>query len=331
MFVHCGLHKTGTTAIQTVFAEHRDRLRAHGVLYPSSGSHQVGHHNLAWELTGDRRFDPAALTLARVVREIAGFGGDVVLSSEDFESILDRADLIAPLLRRLGATGRDIRVVVYARQSTAYAESLYLELLKHDYTAPFPQFVREIRSGGAVRFREWTFQFDRTCIAAGLAAAGQRHVTWRSFEDAARHGGVVADFLALLGCDPRLPDHATAARRNGRADAAASLRLFCGGRLARELSDREMAVIARLCDRAPARLAAGPRCQLDGRTATTDMARLERVYTRRTVTAVTAIARLAARRPDVARGAERALVHWWRGGLAPVSGTRHSRLPWPWT
>ena len=121
MFVHCGLHKTGTTAIQTAFAEHRDRLRAHGVLYPSRGSHQVGHHNLAWELTGDRRFDPAALTLARVVREIAAFGGDVVLSSEDFESILDRADLIAPLLRQLGTTRRDIRVVVYASRGCATA------------------------------------------------------------------------------------------------------------------------------------------------------------------------------------------------------------------
>jgi hypothetical protein len=315
VFVHCGLHKTGTTALQTVCAEFRGRLREHGVLYPPTGNHPTAHHNLAWELTGDRRFDPAGPTLAGVAAQIAAFGGDVVLSSEDFETILDRPDLIRRLRRQLGTAARALCFVIYVRQPTAYAESLYLELLEHGYAAPFAQFVREIRSRRAVRFREWTFQFDRDRIAAALAAAGQTCIIWRAFEDAARGGGVVADFLSLLGYDPRLPDDAAAVARNVREPAAESLRLFCRGQLGRDLRNGEAAAVARLCNGTSSqRLAAGPRFRLDddGR-AEGAAARLERVCSRPTATAVAAIARLAERQPGIAQVAERALTGWWGG------------------
>lgn len=145
VFVHCGLHKTGTTAIQVAFDQHREMLRAHGVLYPCTGGWDHGHHNLAWEITGDRRFKPAALTIAQAVAQIAAFDGTAVLSSEDFESFLHRPAGLAPLLQPLGAIGAEVCLVVYFRKRSAYTASLYAEMLGHGYPGTFDEFARELR------------------------------------------------------------------------------------------------------------------------------------------------------------------------------------------
>jgi hypothetical protein len=61
LYVHCGLHKTGTTALQDFLAAQAATLARAGVLYPRAGRPGVagGQHNIAWRLAGDRRFDPA--------------------------------------------------------------------------------------------------------------------------------------------------------------------------------------------------------------------------------------------------------------------------------
>ena len=73
---------------------------------------------------GDRRFDPDALTLARVVPRIADFAGTVVLSSEGFEGLLHRPEMLAPLVQRLRGVGREVCLVIYTRNLTGYAKSL---------------------------------------------------------------------------------------------------------------------------------------------------------------------------------------------------------------
>ena len=73
------------------------------VLYPASGrlsrGAPGGHHNIAWQLAGDRRFHRSAGTLDDVAAEIAAFPGDAILSCEDFESILGNTKRFVPLFR----------------------------------------------------------------------------------------------------------------------------------------------------------------------------------------------------------------------------------------
>src|SRR6185437_8931332 len=61
LLLHVGLHKTGTTAVQTALAAAAGRLRERHLLYPKAGrpADFDGHHNVAWQLAGDHRFRPA--------------------------------------------------------------------------------------------------------------------------------------------------------------------------------------------------------------------------------------------------------------------------------
>ena len=61
LFVHVGTHKTGTTSIQVFLRGHAAALRRQGLYVPTTGTidPQSGHHNLAWELYADERFDRA--------------------------------------------------------------------------------------------------------------------------------------------------------------------------------------------------------------------------------------------------------------------------------
>src|ERR1700734_573135 len=98
--LHCGLHKTGTTALQNALRDHAASLPMVGYYVPSSGRMDAlggGHHGLAWRLTGDHRLGPGD-DLAALDRELATRVGDPILSSEDFESALAQPALFAPLL-----------------------------------------------------------------------------------------------------------------------------------------------------------------------------------------------------------------------------------------
>jgi hypothetical protein len=61
IYIHCGFHKTGSTAVQIALSQNAERLRTEGYLYAHTGlvgdRMRQGHHNIAWELAGDRRFD----------------------------------------------------------------------------------------------------------------------------------------------------------------------------------------------------------------------------------------------------------------------------------
>lgn len=50
LVIHAGFFKTGTTALQTSFAHHREQLAEHNILYPRLGA--TGQHRAAWALSG---------------------------------------------------------------------------------------------------------------------------------------------------------------------------------------------------------------------------------------------------------------------------------------
>jgi hypothetical protein len=309
VYLHCGLHKTGTTAIQTACDEGRETLRAHGVLYPPTHPLYPGHHNLAWQIGRDHRFDPQGPTIDSVVAEIAAFDGDALLSSEDFESVLHRPRALLPLIEAIQRIPRQVSIIVYFRDSTAYAESLYLELLKQGYPETFRRFAREIRTTSRLSWRDWTFQFDYQRVAAGLAALPGVAVQQRCYREAAVHSSVTHDLLAAIGRPADLLGDLACRRQNERDPPATSLAAFCGHQFRRPLRAAESDAIERLCTLAGP-LPAGP-----GR-----LDRMDRVYSARTAGAVSRIARLGAV-PAAAAAAAR-LVSWWQAAPAPRTWPR---------
>src|SRR5438477_7032289 len=134
VLLHVGLHKTGTTALQQFLSATAQEFRAQGLLYPISGrpaNSPEGHHNIAWQMGGDRRFRSSAGTLDDVASEISSFPGDAILSSEDFETILGVPDRFLPLLEHPLLKEHAFTIVLWVRDQASYLESLFFEMLGH--------------------------------------------------------------------------------------------------------------------------------------------------------------------------------------------------------
>lgn len=311
VFIHCGLHKTGTTAIQQIFSAHREILLAHNVLYPRSDQFG-GHHNLAWALTRDRRLSQSGVTWRQALDEISCFDGDAVLSSEDFESSLHRPDHLSAIAQAIRGTGRQPCVVVYTRGADAYIESLYLELLKHQYAVSFGAYQREIRQTGFLKYQEWVFQFDIDRVWSALREVPGLQFVQRDYQGSYGQG-VAADFLSVLGLPPRAFGQAVLSRFNQRRAAAASIATFLFNRTRRPLSAAECAIIAQLCPRKQVQWSIGnPERPEFPKTAHGPVYYLNRVFSSRTVETIRDLAGPAGAWNLQNRLQQ--LASWWQGG-----------------
>lgn len=142
--VHVGLPKTGTTYLQRVLAEHRERLRGAGVLYPRlrPGAHFEG----AVEVRGSAAkfgLDPTAIagTWERLCAEARSWheqGGTAVLGHEVLggASPPEVARALAPL------AGCEVHVVATARDLGRQATAHWQEEVKLGATWTFADLER---------------------------------------------------------------------------------------------------------------------------------------------------------------------------------------------
>jgi hypothetical protein len=170
--VHIGTHKTGTTSFQAMIARNEEYFAKQGLSYPAAGRIGDTHHNLAWELHGDERYDPAAGSLADLVHELRQVDQRaVLLSSEDFECLYRRPESLRSMRASLQALGYDTHVVVVLRQPSEYLESLYDELhAKHGFEEELATFVARAMGDGNISFRHWDFTIDYERLVAPFAA-----------------------------------------------------------------------------------------------------------------------------------------------------------------
>jgi hypothetical protein len=125
VYLHIGLHKTGTSSIQAFLKKNKPALHRLGYLYPKAGWTAGGHHNLAYELLGKKRFSHTAGRLADLAPEIER-EPNAILSSEEFE-FLELAE-VRRLREALG--GREAKVIVYLRRQDALIASTYAQQVK---------------------------------------------------------------------------------------------------------------------------------------------------------------------------------------------------------
>jgi hypothetical protein len=168
------MHKTGTTAMQSLFAASRERLRDFGVVYPGEG---LDHHRAAkafiQRALGPGGIEPPPLPevwqelVAEVHRESAS---RVVLSSEFFS--LARGNDPARLARDLGGRAN---VLVGVRNTTQSATSAWQQTLKQKRLSDIDAWARRVipRKGRPVKESGFMAQWDlgavvrRWCDAFG--------------------------------------------------------------------------------------------------------------------------------------------------------------------
>ena len=201
IFIHVGLHKTRTTAIQFELFKHRNRLTEQNFYYPIAGipDKSYGHHNIAWELSRDRRFQRSLGRITELINEISLSNiNNFILSSEDFESSLAHPRKIQLLIDQFLSQHINVVLIIYFRNLDDYLISLYCELLKTGMGIEFSQFAQQIAKMGNFCHNEWEFCFDYNKVLTDLKSLNGANIligNYNSLQD----NDVVQDFSTMIG------------------------------------------------------------------------------------------------------------------------------------
>jgi len=254
LFIHCGLHKTGSSALQQALFTNRRLLLEQGVMYPEVGipPGACAHYNLAWQLSRDRRFQRHLGELNAVLRGLDGAHHSAILSCEDFESSLLHPRRWQAIRDQLDASAWQVVVVVYQRDPREYLESLYCQLLQSELGQEFALFASQAVRERRLVYREWEFVFDAAQIARAMQQVDGVEVILRDYH-ALTAGSVIDDFCEVVGLNPEgfvLPPGLV----NPRPALADLLRHFYKNRMGGSSVDASEAIAA-LCERSTGPLA----------------------------------------------------------------------------
>lgn len=189
LFLHIGLHKTGTTTVQQTFQAASHLFRRQGLDFVPIGRHIGGaQHNLAWEIAELPGFDAALGTWDDAVAYMeASARPYFLISAEDLSGISPEA--IAQIKDKL--VGFDVRVIATLRNQVDYLESLYNETGKMFCTEDRPAFIeRTLKTLGSL--------LDFNLLYANWAGIfGPGNVRFIVFE--ALKGDLFGNFCAAAG------------------------------------------------------------------------------------------------------------------------------------
>ena len=195
--IHAGTHKTGTTSLQYFLQTNLDVLARSGLHFPRSGWYGVvpGQHAVAWELLKEEPGEQ----LRALRDELAAVQGHAVLSSEEFSLFHDHPDRFAPLLAMLRDLGFTPRILLYVRAQAEFAESIYVEQIKHGSARRLPDVLHEIWQDGTYRLDLRTIPFRYEQIVERFEAMlGPGSVLVRPYARAGDTFAIFRDFLAAL-------------------------------------------------------------------------------------------------------------------------------------
>lgn len=124
IWLHIGMMKTGTTAMQEWFRAQAPMLAAQGLLYVHPPRRAASGH-LVKALAGPRPGHRDAI--AALAQRLAGEAvPDVLISAESLAS--QGPDFLRPLVEALA--GHDLRILIWLRRQDRYAEAHYKQMVK---------------------------------------------------------------------------------------------------------------------------------------------------------------------------------------------------------
>ena len=133
-FLHIGVPKTGSTALEKFLLHNRDALKKHGWKYPDVSIRGSGHHDLAFLIGGDypKWATPQDRPLEDIVGELLYKVAEcdrMILSSENFY-LYPRPAKTEKILTQAGFPAENVKVIVYVRRQDEILMSWYNQAVK---------------------------------------------------------------------------------------------------------------------------------------------------------------------------------------------------------
>jgi hypothetical protein len=151
VYIHIGLHKTGSTSLQHFLQLNEERLAERGWHIPRAGRGKgkgANQHNLAWHLANRPRFREDVGGLDEVAAEVAR-SPNTVISAEGLENLLD--DQIERLRDACG--GHDFKVIAYLRRQDGLITSRYWQAVQTGRRVPrIGEYVAEMIASDRLDF-----------------------------------------------------------------------------------------------------------------------------------------------------------------------------------
>ena len=196
-FLHAGTHKTGSSYLQNFLQCNEYALASEGLYVPTTGRvSPSAHHNIAWELTGDDRYNPIHGTLSELLTELSSVqAARACVSSEDFEYLYQNPAALRTLQSRFNEIDYTVKVLFFLRPQADYAESVYAESVKHGFNLDFPEFLEVFARG---EFKQNATPDYSVLLHPFAEVLGIDNVIVRPFRNSGRSDQILIDFLSQM-------------------------------------------------------------------------------------------------------------------------------------
>jgi hypothetical protein len=188
LYLHIGVHRTGTTSLQNFLFANRTNLEAQGFRYAFHAPH---HTDLAWQMLLGKL--DARTLVADLIRDIEDYGcHSMILSGEDFCQ-LENVQTLRLLLNHF-----DVRIICYLRRQDLWLESWYNQHIRWPWNKEFSQL-----SAAAFFERRNEFHwidYDRM-LTRWADVFGKDNLVVRVFEKGQLARPLETDFCDICGID----------------------------------------------------------------------------------------------------------------------------------
>tara|TARA_B100001250_G_scaffold186097_1_gene160022 strand:- start:547 stop:1461 length:915 start_codon:yes stop_codon:yes gene_type:complete len=165
LYLHCGTHKTGSTAIQMFLHDNKKILSKNNIEYPEIGyttQYAYNNHNIFWNINGDHRYELSSKGYNDFINYLKKEKKNIIISSEDIQFINIKKDIYKDLLENLKKCGYELKVIIYLRNQIDYLKGIYQSMLMSGASYKnINEAVDELKTNSNyIKWKEISYCFD---------------------------------------------------------------------------------------------------------------------------------------------------------------------------